>query len=270
MMPTRAFFVCISVASLLGGCLIFDDGPNDDGECFGGCCDDEAPGCQGGSDTVGGGGQGGTGGVGGSGGAGGEAGCDPSLVVCACEDASNCAEGLACLDGDCIEVCIFDFECADGEVCADGACVPSCNTECALGEVCVAGACLPSETPECVTGADCESGVCVNGACTSACETHADCPEDELCQASSGTCITDTSPTPSCSEELPCTGEGQTCIDGTCRYECEALTECKLIDSRFDACDAGLCKTQEEVAPECTFDSPCASGAPCISNACAD
>jgi hypothetical protein len=44
--------------------------------------------------------------------------------------------------------------------------------------------------------------------------------------------------------------------------------ECKLIDNRFEACDMGVCKTIEEIAPECTLSMPCPDGLDCISNQC--
>jgi len=39
-------------------------------------------------------------------------------------------------------------------------------------------------------------------------------------------------------------------------------------DNRFVACDQGICKTEEEVNPQCTLTTPCPSGKSCISNTC--
>jgi hypothetical protein len=69
----------------------------------------------------------------------------------------------------------------------------------------------------------------------------------------------------------PCSGEGQGCgDDGYCHYGCLTVEECKLIDARFDACDQGVCKTDEELDPACWFGEPCLSGAPCVSNECVE
>jgi hypothetical protein len=196
--------------------------------------------------------------------------CDPSLTVCACSESSECSAGLDCIDGKCVSACGFDFECADAEVCADGQCVAACDEgECASNYECVGGACLPdTSNPECTTPTDCQGLPCIDGFCTTACITNADCPEDFLCAAATGTCFQDLGPTPVCSDDVPCAGEGQACTDGFCRYSCATLEECKLIDSRFDACDASVCKTDDEVNPECGLGLPCDPAAPCVSNEC--
>jgi hypothetical protein len=173
--------------------------------------------------------------------------------------------------GHCAEPCNFDFECAAGEVCASGECVPSCSDEapCEDGSLCTSGACLPDPSfVQCTTGAECESGLCADGLCRAPCVSNSECSFDFVCDATLGACVVDTSPTPSCSEALPCAGAGQSCVDGVCRYPCETLEACKLVDARFDACDAGICKTQEELEPQCSFDLPCDGGALCISNVC--
>lgn len=249
----------------VSGCIIIDD---DDCNGFGECQSGDT-----GGGVFGAGGSGGAaGGAGGEGGLGGTTpGCDSSAVLCPCAEDGACEEGLACIEGNCAVPCNFDFECQSQEVCAAGQCVLACGPEaaCPAGYDCVGTACLPDpDSFECEQGADCATGYCVNGDCTSPCALNTDCPAGELCEISSGTCVDDTSPTPSCSDEQPCAGDGQNCLEGVCRYGCESLEACKLIDGRFDACDAGVCKTQEEVAPQCTFSEPCASGALCISNVC--
>ena len=63
--------------------------------------------------------------------------------------------------------------------------------------------------------------------------------------------------------------DGYSCgDDGYCHYPCANVNECKLIDNRFDYCDAGICKTEKEVNPECTLENPCPVGEDCISNEC--
>jgi hypothetical protein len=255
--------------TVLGGCIILDEDGDDDG-CFGSECGQGASGNQA---PVG--GEGGAGAQGPEGGQGGEGGsvpaCDPAQNLCPCDDAVVCGDGLSCVAGHCAEPCNFDFECASGEVCASGECLSSCSDEapCQDGFLCSAGACLPDPSfVECTMGSECESGLCADGLCRAPCVTNLECAEDFVCDATNAACVVDTSPTPSCSDDLPCTGAGQSCVDGVCRYPCETLEACKLIDARFDACDVGICKTQEELEPECSFELPCAGGAPCISNVC--
>jgi len=257
----RTFVLLAPVPVFLSGCIVSydDDYDCNDGNCY-----------QGGYNASGGANPGG-GNVGGEGGAG--AVCDPAVVVCPCSDTSECSEGLDCVDNKCLDACGFDFECGDAEVCADGQCVDVCNSDglCDVGYACVGGGCLPDPlNPICSTPTDCAGMPCVDGFCTTACLTNADCPESFLCEAATGACFPDLGPTPLCGPEAACTGEGQTCSpEGFCRYACETLEECKLIDARFDACDAGVCKTDEELNPECGLGIPCEEAQACVSNECA-
>ena len=243
----------------LSGCVVSCNDGNDDFGCGDSCYE--------GGYTSNGGAN-----AGGQNAGGADAVCDPALAACPCSETADCSEGLNCIDNKYVTACGFDFECADAEVCANGQCVGSCDEagQCSSpGYACVGGACLPdAENPLCETPTDCQGLPCVDGFCTSACITNADCEADYLCEAATGTCFPDLGPTPVCSESLPCTGEGQTCEDGYCRYSCTTLEECKLIDSRFDACDAEICKTDDEVSPECGLDLACPGGEPCVSNEC--
>ena len=248
-----------SLPVLLSGCIVYG------GDGHHGCEDS----CyEGGSSANGGADQGG-GDVGGA-----PAVCDPSLAACPCSDTADCGEGLDCIDDKCVSACGFDFECADAEVCANGQCVPVCDEAGQCGEpgyACVGGACLADPlNPQCSSPTDCQGSPCVDGFCTSACITNADCAADFLCEAASGTCFQDLGPTLVCSDAIPCAGEGQTCSDGFCRYACATVQDCKLIDARFDACDAAVCKTDEELNPECGLGLPCAGEAPCVSNECVE
>lgn len=242
------------------------------------CCDEfgcspiDQGGAGQGNGAQGGGGGASAGGAG-QGGAGGAAAvCDPAINQCPCANDGTCAEGLSCIAGDCVEPCLFDYECTDGQVCADGLCSVSCSDQipCLTGYACIGGACLiDAANPQCQDDTTCDGLVCAGGICRPACVTNADCGAGTVCQASSGACVPDTSPTTACSAELACPGVGQFCDDsGYCRYACATLEECKLIDARFDGCDAGVCKTQEEISPQCSFESPCLEGAVCVSNVC--
>jgi hypothetical protein len=67
---------------------------------------------------------------------------------------------------------------------------------------------------------------------------------------------------------MPCPAPEVCEADGFCHYPCSSVAQCKLYDNRFVACDMGICKTQEEVNPQCTMTMPCPAGQTCISNTC--
>ena len=227
---------------------------------------------QGGATT----GQGGSAtGTGGSGGSGGSPPCDPSMAVCPCEAGDTCAtEGTQCLGGLCVKGCEHSYQCGPGKVCANGACAAGCAADvpCAEpGTTCDKGVCVPDpQHPACSDAAPCAGGEkCVGGLCQAPCVNNAACAGGEVCDGATGTCIPDPSPKPLCGQGQECVGVGQQCgQDGFCHYPCSDLAQCQLIDSRFVACDGGVCKTEEEVAPECSLEKPCAEGKDCISNKC--
>lgn len=196
--------------------------------------------------------------------------CDSSIVTCPCTDKSQCAGGDYCLGGLCLPGCNHDYECGIGNVCANGLCTQGCSAEvaCASGYKCLAGACvIDASNPVCTGNQDCPGMICVGGLCTTQCVANKDCPTGQLCDAQTGSCFPDPTPKPLCT--TTCAGSGQVCgADGYCHYSCSTVNQCKLIDNRFVACDAGFCKTQEEVSPVCDLDHPCPNGASCISNLC--
>jgi hypothetical protein len=200
--------------------------------------------------------------------------CDATDVQCACDAEIACPSDLTCVSGVCISACSFDYDCGPGKVCGNGECVPACteDTPCGLGYGCLGGGCLPDPSnPQCtVEGEVCEvGGTCIGGFCTTSCTTHADCGTGKLCNGLTNTCVADNSPVALCdSAELTCPGQGQTCLSGVCHYECAEITDCKLIDARFDYCDRGFCKTEIEMNPECTASNPCGDGVACVSNVC--
>jgi hypothetical protein len=158
----------------------------------------------------------------------------------------------------------------------NGQCATGCSAGLPCGQAgtaCVNGVCVPDpQNPACDPQNLCPGGnqVCVNGVCAIACSQTADCQDGDVCNATTGACMTDPNPQPKCDMVGdPCAGVGQTCAtDGYCHYTCTTTQECKLIDNRFDACDQGTCKTDEEINPECTLANPCAAGMDCISNQC--
>ncbi len=250
------------------GCRPVDSTPSGSGGGVSGTGGSTTSSADGGGSTTG------TGGAstGGAGQGGAEPSCDPAVVICPCGPTGTCDGGLECVDGKCLSGCGFDYECGPGKVCGDGACVPGCDASlpCADGFACVGGGCLPDPTdPQCTTAGDCGGLACVDGFCAAACATNAQCPTGQLCDATSGTCFTDTTPKPLCGPSQTCPGVGQKCLaDGYCHYECTTLTQCKLVDARFEGCDMGVCKTAAELSPECTLGDPCPQGQVCVSNAC--
>jgi hypothetical protein len=200
--------------------------------------------------------------------------CDPAKTTCACDATTACRMGTQCLGGICVTGCDFTYECGADKVCVDGQCTPGCDATnpCNAGFTCTAGACvLDPSNPECSSTVPCTvpGESCVGGLCTKTCAANTDCAAGEICNAGTGACVNDPSPKAACSDTVKCTGPGQECAaDGYCHYPCTTVPECKLHDSRFVACDQGICKTAEEVEPECTIDNPCKAGKICISNKC--
>ena len=209
----------------------------------------------------------------GQGGAGGGPVCDDTVTTCACTQKSDCPSDLYCIEGLCLSGCDHDFECGADKVCANGECVAGCSdtVPCALGYQCVGGGCVPDPTnPECTDASTCEGLQCIGGFCTTPCALNTDCPVGQLCDAGSGACFDDPTPQPLCGGSLTCPGVGQICdADGYCRYPCATVEECKLIDARFVACET-VCKTKDEVDPQCDLDHPCPGTQQCISNTCVD
>jgi hypothetical protein len=273
-----AFFIALSLAGAgYSGC---GGGPestiecDENGVCF--ICDNN--GCTPANPSVGqgggggGGGEGGSGGAAGSGGTGGQAPCDPNLATCSCDDNADCPADLLCIDGLCINACNTTQECGGGKVCVNGKCEAGCSAQdpCETGYACVKGYCEPdTANPQCTAQKPCPDGeICIAGICQTPCTTNSNCPVGEVCDYENGGCIPNPSATPNCGPDKPCSGSAQCGADGYCHYPCTTVTECKLIDSRFNFCDQNICKTEEEVNPECTLQNPCPTGKDCVSNKC--
>jgi hypothetical protein len=199
-------------------------------------------------------------------------GCDPNQAACPCDAKGQCPTGKACVSGLCIAGCNFTYECGAGKVCANGACVPGCDSThgCSTGYQCVSGACLPDPAnPQCSTQNPCPSPeICQSGLCTSQCSSNSQCADGEVCDGATQTCIPDPSPKPVCSTAMPCPANEVCEADGFCHFPCTSLSQCALIDNRFVACAAGVCKTSQEVNPQCTLTMPCPLSKSCISNTC--
>jgi hypothetical protein len=218
---------------------------------------------------------------GGTGGGGGASPCDSATSACPCELQGECVNGTLCVGGLCINPCDFSYQCGAGKVCANGQCVGQCDAvnPCAAGYKCTKGICIPDPAnPECGPQKMCADGeICVSGLCTTPCSKNADCDAGEVCDWSTGSCIDNPSAQPVCEMNNECASASpQICgEDGFCHFVCDPMSadmgvaQCKSIDTRFVKCDKGVCKTEEEVNPECTTQKPCPEpGKDCISNKC--
>ena len=95
----------------------------------------------------------------------------------------ECADGLACVDGQCIL--------EGGSGCADGSACPY-GFDC-VNANCVAVGTLPAGTvgASCALNVECESGICVggdgaDGYCSQQCTSAQDCPHSAACQDMGG------------------------------------------------------------------------------------
>jgi hypothetical protein len=198
--------------------------------------------------------------------------CNPAVTTCGCGPDGMCSIGLMCIDGLCVTGCNTSFECGAGKVCVNGKCEIGCSAQnpCDAGYACYKGFCIPDPTKPTCTGANpCPMGqTCVGGVCKESCMVNAECPMGEVCDSTTGGCITNPSPVPSCGPAVPCPGNGMCGSGGYCQFGCADVNACKLIDNRFVACDQGICKTPEELNPACSLDKPCPAGQDCVSNKC--
>jgi hypothetical protein len=207
----------------------------------------------------------------GSGGAGSS--CDQTKTACPCTATQQCDKGLSCINSLCVDGCQWSYECGPGNVCINSACAPGCDaqTPCQAGYTCTKGACVVDpKNPQCSAQMPCPGGyICAGGLCTTTCSVNTDCSPGQICDSQAHNCVVDPSPKPVCSNMVKCTGVGQVCLaDGYCHYPCGTVDDCKKVDSRFIACDTGVCKTDEEVKPQCTASIPCPVGQACVSGKC--
>jgi len=202
----------------------------------------------------------------------GSAACDSALMTCPCDESGGCADGLSCIDNLCLSPCEFSSECGGGRICANGKCVVGCDesTACPDGYTCSEkGTCIIDTVSGCSDAVPCTGGLkCVDGACVGTCESHDDCALEEICNASTGTCIPDPQPSKPCEHDPSVCSAQQVCSGGYCRYACDAGTSCKLIDARIPVCKDGICMSEAEANPQCTKKEECLPSQDCVSNVC--
>jgi hypothetical protein len=184
--------------------------------------------------------------------------CVPPVNDVSCESSDDCLGGSYCLDGECVDsgMCSDDDDCADvGE---NLVCDPERST------------CIPDPGPcptgecGCVVDADCDGGfVCEEGACwdpASLCEVDLECGEGRVCDgafcakscAGDGVCPTGQA----CGADLVCRdivggvgecvyssecADDEQCINATCFTSCGDDDAC----GSFEYCDHGACRADD-------------------------
>ncbi|MCB9553584.1 MAG: chitobiase/beta-hexosaminidase C-terminal domain-containing protein [Myxococcales bacterium] len=162
----------------------------------------------------------------------------------------GCAEG-ACREPACTPDC-------DGRVCGDDGCGGSCGA-CDPGELCAGGACVPidegcgddvcASDESCATcpadcGACCGDGTCAPDESCATCPADCGCPEGELCELDTATCVPGCVPLDCATVE--CGGDG-------CGGDCGGCDDDRV-------CETGRC-----VAPPASCgDEVCQPGETCL------
>lgn len=108
--------------------------------------------------------------------------CKKKPKTPACDGNDDCAEGLVCVNKQCVQ-CSTSAECGEGKECKEGACVAKAectkDLDCPDGQVCQAGQCRAcANDGECGPGGQCLVGKCKRA---TACKVDEDCADDEDC-----------------------------------------------------------------------------------------
>jgi len=195
---------------------------------------------------------------------------------CGCANDGECrgmgpgGEDWWCEEGRCHDpatLCVFDYQCPTGTVCLDSFCRVDCSggAPCPTGQVCERGVCRddPDGGGLCTYSSECSGGLCVNGYCVATCGATAECGAFEACESS--LCL------PSVAVEPACTAghcsSGLSCVDGVCRMPCAADINCAGT-APFLFCDRGFCRTEHELARQCSRRSDCAGDLSCADGVC--
>ncbi len=187
-----------------------------------------------------------------------------------CARNSDCVDELAqCVEGACRRECVEDRDCAAGLFCQEGLCLEGSVT------------CRGDE--DCVFNEECQQGLCV--AIAGFCERTRDCPEDEACSANTHTCVAIDGRGGDCRDDRDCFAE-EICAGGRCAtrgdVECVRHSDCgadelcvgdrcesECVEDRDcpsgQSCDRGRCSGDVEPEPE---PEPEPEGPACGDGAC--
>jgi hypothetical protein len=173
--------------------------------------------------TGGAGGSGGAGGTGGTGGTGAAGGAGGGGTVIWCGNPADCPSGSTCgPDGTCKPGTCDTVGCIHGYACEAGQCIPTMpgacgeDADCAAlgtGYACVSGVCT-APADQCSDQTQCPGNdKCVDGKCTPACSSDADCDGGFKCDVGLGVC---TVPDKPCTVTNDCGGPDFVCVAGAC------------------------------------------------------
>lgn len=192
-----------------------------------------------------------------------------ALLALGCEDSetpksrctlnSDCPSPRLCIEGGCVLECVESRDCADGLECNEGRCIESSSD---------ADIDMPSSNDECYADPDCEVGhTCLNGRCVALegfCERNSDCLNGQLCSRETRRC--EESDLPSiCSTSGDCfAGEvcdsgrclPDPCLDGACEVSCVRDTDC--VGSEI--CEMNICVLGCSASRPCSDNEICRSG----------
>jgi Cys-rich repeat protein len=184
---------------------------------------------------------------------------------CGCLDCEPCAEGFECLNGQCAQVgcdgpdcpCENNTQCDTGFVCDAGQCRVCQGAECGASDCTVTGCpegqlCDPT-TKTCLAGATAD--VC--GSCAS----PTDCPASWKCVplGSGQHCL------PPCAGSDDC-ATGWTCFSGACNpsgFSCTGCNATGCPDGQVCDTTAGVCGNSKQACESCTYDWECGAGQAC-------
>lgn len=190
-------------------------------------------------------------------------------------EATDCGTGRLCVDGECVtdaDACQFNSECGAGRVCVNQHCTSECDATraCPSGASCISGYCVEDTIggggSSCGATSSCAAGqVCRNSVCYDACSTDATCGAGRYCLE--GVCRFDDRPRPSCGITQAC-ASGSTCVNGSCRISCSTAPECARFDVQYNFCLDSLCATTNEATSNCASQSDCSGTAACVDGVC--
>lgn len=203
---------------------------------------------------------------------------------CVCGTGPTCAEGQACIGGQCVcnqqsckgcchgntcesgtsdQMCgtagLGCEACVDGELCTGGVCT-RCNATTCPGGCCSANTCYAQEASTCGTGGK---------ACGFCSPLGADgCHPDGSCGCGAG---------PACAEGQACISGSCTCSPASCPHGCcwdgechaRAPESCGVNGATCTVCDANATDyCSPEGVCQCGSDAPCSTGLRCIDGSC--